>query len=148
MKSRIKEWLSDAWFRYTKCYIGVRKGDVFVVKTNRLLACSTGDIAVVKSMYRNDRVILTGSDGDMHLVRLRKEHFKKVRRFSRVQSKAIRDAAKMMKAIMEYGDDLRDIAESLRQQYEATRTIGYLYQAREMEEALRILKEYFPEVLK
>ena len=148
MKSRIKEWLSDAWFRYTKCYIGVCKGDVFVVKTNRLLSCSTGDIAVVKSMYRNDRVILTGSDGDMHLVRLRKKHFKKVRRFSRVQSKAMREVVTVMKAVKEYGDDLRDIAESHKEQYESTLQIEHMIQSRQTEEALRILKEYFPEVLK
>jgi len=148
MKSRIKEWLSDTLIRYTKCYVNIRVGDIFVVKGDNLLAYSAGDILFVKSTYRKDRLILTGDDGDMHMRRLRKRNFKKVRRFSRVQLKAIRDAAKITNAIKEYADDLRDIAESHKEQYESTLQVGHMVQPRQMEEALRILKEYFPEVLK
>jgi len=142
------KWFRNLWFDYIECYTRIRAGDVFVVKTNNLLAYSTGDIVVAKNVYWKNIVVITGVHGDTHLERLRKQSFKKVRRSSVLGLKAMRDAAGITKAIKEYADDLQDIAKSLRQQYEATRTIGYLYQAREMEEALRILKEYFPEVLK
>ena len=148
MKSRIKEWLEDTWFWYVKCYIGVRKGDVFIIKTNDLTGCRIGDIVIIKRVWWGREMVFDGRDGEVYITRLQKCHFEKVRRLNESLLCKIKRCTELQEAILEYADDLRDIAESLRQQYEATRTIGYLYQAREMEEALRILKEYFPEVLK
>ena len=137
-------------FKYFVCHRNVRLGDTFIMRTEISSIHPPGSIVTVTQVKdgENGKIRFNGETLDPYFTALDRHHFKKVRRSSVLGLKAMRDAAGITKAIKEYADDLRDIAESLRRQYEATRTIGYLYQAREMEEALRILKEYFPEVLK
>jgi len=137
-------------FKYFVCHRNVRLGDTFIMRTEISSIHPPGSIVTVTQVKdgENGKIRFNGETLDPYFTALDRHHFKKVRRSSALGLKAIRDAAKIMKAVKEYGDDLRDIAKSHKEQYESTLQVGHMIQSRQVEEALRILSEYFPEVLK